>query len=78
MKANNMNYFELYLAGKHGYSAFVKSETITDPDEALEKAVEKNIIPLEDAKDIAHGAGYAEERTEAEVANFAPRLIHLI
>jgi hypothetical protein len=77
---SNMNYFELHLAGKNGYSVFVKSETIEDPDEALEKAVEKGVLPLEDAKEIARCVGYAQVLfpDEVEGMGLKPEQIHLI
>ena len=59
-------YFEIYVAGRNGFSAYVKTtKPIHDVEEdVLNLAVEAKVIESGDAKDVYHGAGYVEERSE--------------
>jgi hypothetical protein len=68
-------YFEIYVAGSHGFSAYVSTEkpltnlTVGDDpeEEILRLAVAAKVIEAGDAKEVYHGAGYVEERELAEL-----------
>jgi hypothetical protein len=62
-----MKFYEIYVAGKHGFSTFVKTEIDKhDEDEILNRAIAAKVIYDADAKDICYGAGYVEEREEKD------------
>jgi hypothetical protein len=62
-----MKFYEIYVAGKNGFSTFVKTDLIHhDEDEILNLAVSAKVIEAGDAKDICYGAGYVEEREEKD------------
>jgi hypothetical protein len=63
-------YFEIYVAGRNGFSAYVKTDKVlpTDFDETiLNLAVGAKVIESGDAKDVFHGAGYIEERQVSDI-----------
>lgn len=65
----NKRYFEIYVAGRNGFSAYVSTtKPINDIEEdVLQLAVAAKVIEREDAKDVFHGAGYVEERQLSEL-----------
>ena len=62
-------YFEIYVAGSHGFSAYVStSKPVNDIDhDILNWAVDAKVIEGGDAKEVFHGAGYVEERQFADI-----------
>jgi hypothetical protein len=66
----NKRYFEIYVAGSHGFSAYVSTDKLLtnltvgdDPEEEiLNLAVKAKVIEPGDAKEVFHGAGYVQER----------------
>ena len=59
-----MKYYEIYVAGKNGFSTYVKTDKPMGNDiegEILTLAVAGKIIDGSDAKDVYHGDGYVEE-----------------
>ena len=62
-----MKFYEIYVAGKNGFSTFVKTEMEKhDEDEILNRAIAAKVIEGGDAKDVCYGAGYVEEREEKD------------
>lgn len=62
-----MKFYEIYVGGKNGFSAFVKTDLIShDEDAILNLAVHAKIIEVGDAVDICYGNGYVEEREEKD------------
>jgi hypothetical protein len=62
-------YFEVYVAGSNGFSAYVKTDKIVHDveEDVLNLAVKANVIEGGDAKEVFHGAGYVKETTLAEL-----------
>ena len=61
-----IKHYEIYVAGKNGFSAFVKTEIEKhDEDEILNRAIAAKVIEGGDAKDICYGGGYVEAREES-------------
>jgi hypothetical protein len=59
-------YFEIHVAGRNGFSTFVRTEQLLPPvfeDKVLELAVAAEVIEPDDAKDVLGGAGHVEEST---------------
>lgn len=71
----NKRYFEIYVAGSNGFSAYVSTGKLivnrlagNDMERRiLELAVAAKVIEGGDAKEISNGAGYVEERQLAEL-----------
>ena len=62
-----MKFYEIYVAGKNGFSTFVKTDIDKhDEDEILNRAIAAKVIEAGDAKDICYGAGYVQEREEKD------------
>lgn len=62
-----IKFYEIYVGGKNGFSAFVKAEIEKhDEDEILNRAIKANVIDGGDAKDICYGNGYVVETREID------------
>ena len=63
-------YFEIYVAGSNGFSAYVSTDKHLGNDiegEILALAIGAKVIEGYDGKEVYNGAGYVEERQLAEL-----------
>lgn len=68
-----IKHYEIYFAGKNGFSAFVKTDiykhdiiVCLSEEEILNRAIAAKVIEGGDAKYIYYGAGHIEEREERD------------
>lgn len=73
-------YFEIYVAGKDGYSLYVVTNKTSEPSKVLALAVQAAILPRADAEDVEGGAGFCEERSANDIveAGYAPQDLRVV